>query len=240
MSAQEIAEAAILASAEINTYQFDMDMEMTTAIPGEAPVTMTMDMNGALDMPNTKMYADTQLTMSILLETVQMSMEMYIIGDWMYMKVEMFGLPPEWMKTQMPEEEMASIWEQQDIAYQQHYLLTGFSEVELLGTETVNGVECYKLRVITDMEKLLEWAGVQGELEGLEGLDPEDVITDYSMTQWIAKDTHITIKSITELTMTVEEATTSMTQTTLMHHINEPVTIELPPEAEAAEEVPYS
>ncbi len=245
ISAEEIAEAAILAEAEFNTYQFDVDYEITMEIPGETPVTTTMDMNGAFDFANEKMHMDMQMTMSTPPETVQMSIEMYLVGDWMYMKMEMPGLPPEimgtWFKVRMSELELEDLWEQQDIAGQQFDLLVGFSEVEFLGTEMVNGVECYKLQVTPDIETLWAWAQIQEGTEGLDpGLDPEEVITDFSYVLWVAKDTYFTVKTVVEMTMTVEGESMGMAVTVLVFDINEPVTIELPPEAEAAEELPTS
>jgi len=244
MSAEEIAEAAILTQAEFNTYQFDADYEITMEIPGETPVTTTMDMNGAFDFANEKIHMDIQMTMSTPPETVQMSIEMYLVGDWMYMKMEMPGLPPEimgtWFKVRMSELELEDLWEQQDTAGQQFDLLVGFTDVELLGTEMVNGVECYKLQVTPDMAKLWEWAQIQEGMEPVPGLDPEEVISDYSYLLWVAKDTYFTVKTVVEMTMAVEGESMGMAVTVLVFDINEPVTIELPPEAAAAEELPTS
>ena len=165
-----------------SSYQFHAELEMEMTMPGETPVNMTMGMTGTADYPDQEMYADTTVIMSMPPETMEMSVEMYIIDDWIYTKTEMPGLVTEWMKMQFAEAEMELVWEEQDIASQQQDLLIGFSEVELLDTEMVDGVECYKLLVTPDMDKLLEWAGALGDLEEIEGLDPEDVITDFSMT----------------------------------------------------------
>jgi len=170
---------------------------------------------------------------------------MYLVGDWMYMKMEMPGLPPEimgtWFKMQMTDVELGDLWEQQNIAGQQFDLLADFTDVELLGTEMVNGVECYKLQVTPDIETLWAWAQMQEGMEGLDpGLDPEEVITDFSYVLWVAKDTYFTVKTVVEMTMTVEGESMGMAVTVLVFDINEPVTIELPPEAEAAEELPTS
>jgi len=230
MSAEQIMEA--VAEAEIETYRFDMDMEMTMV--GEMPGTVTMDVTGAIDELNREMYMDTQMSMSMPLP-METGMETYIVGDWIYMGVEIPGEPAMWMKMTMAE----YMWEELDITSQQLDLLMDFVEVELLGTETVGGVECYKLGVTPEMETLWEWAQMQGDMEELDpALDLEDIITDFSITEWVAKDTYFTTKAVIDMTMTIESDTIDMTMTMLMYGFNEAVIIELPPEAEAAEEIP--
>ncbi|TET40536.1 MAG: hypothetical protein E3J65_00905 [Dehalococcoidia bacterium] len=230
LSAEQIMEA--VAEAEIETYRFDMYMSMTMV--GEMPGTVTMDVTGAIDEQNREMYMDMQLSMSMP-EPMETGMEIYIVGDWIYMGVEMPGEPAMWMKMTMTE----YMWEELDITSQQLDLLMDFVEVELLGTETVGGVECYKLRVTPDMGKLWEWAQMQGGMEELDpALDLEDIISDFSITEWVAKDTYFTTKAVIDITMTIESDTIDMTMTMLMYGFNEPVSIELPPEAADAVEVP--
>lgn len=153
---------------------------------------------------------------------------MYVVDGWQYTRMEMPGMPSYWQKSRVSEDDL----EKRDITT----LVTDFSEVELLGSEMVNGTECYKLRVTPDTERLWQWSQT---LEGTEGLDPtlspEEVISDFSLIVWVAKDTYFPAKISVEITMTIEGEAMGMVMTMLIHHINEPVTIELPPEAEAAE-----
>jgi hypothetical protein len=241
VSSEQIAEALRAAGTGIDTYQtyqFDADIDMT--ITGEMYATVTMQMNGAVNEADRKMYADMQMSM-LMPEPMDMDMEMYLAGGWVYMKMEIPDMPPEmsaWMKVQMPED----YWEQQDIGSQQLDLLTDFVEVELLGTEMVSGVECYKLRVTPDVGKLWAWAQMQAGMEELEldldlGFDFEDVVNDFSILQWVATDTYFPLKSIVDMTMTIEAETIDMDMTMLMHDINQPVKIELPTAAQEAEEV---
>ncbi len=234
MSAEEIVDAALAAGAELDTCQFDMDMEMT-AIGGMAPGTMAIHATGAIDEPNRKMHIDMAMLMSMTgLGDMEASMEMYLVGDWVYMRMEMYG-EEMWMKTPMTEE----LWEEQDISSQQLDFLEDFVGVELLGTETVDGIECYKLDVTPDLEKLWDWAQMQGGIEELEpGADLEEIITDLSITEWIATDTYFPVKAVIEMTMTIESETIDMAITITMYDFNEPVTIVLPPEAADAVEVP--
>lgn len=247
MSAEEIAEAAIAAFTEIDTYQFDMDVDITYTGEALFPA-MTMSGSGAFDRVNRRVYQNSQISMVMMGMTIETYSETYILGDWMYMKTEIPGIPGmplvplemfTWQKMRLPE----GYWEQADIITQQYDLLMGFIEVELLGTETVNGVECYKLRLTPDMEKLWQWAQMQeGIGDQISELALEEAISDFSIIQWVDKDSYFILKSVTGMTFTIGAGggafTTSSTQTILMHNINEPVTIELPPEAEAAEEFP--
>lgn len=239
---QEIVEASIEAMAEVNTIQMDMDLEMTITFPGEPTATLTYYINSAQDTVEGTMHLDVQMTISEPPETVQISMEMYLIGDWAYMIMDMPDIPPEvvgtWFKLQIPEDALEDMWEQEDITNPQVSLLIGVSEVEFLGTETVNGVECYVLSVTPDVEKFWEFVLMQPGMEDeVSGIDPEEIFSDISFIYWIAKDTYFIAKSTADMAMTLEEATGNLVMTVLMYDINEPVTIELSPEAEAAEEI---
>ncbi len=234
-SAEDIAEAAMAAAADIDSYQFDMDMDMT--ITDDVSGTVTMDMSGAVDEVDQEMQADMQMSMTVP-EPTEADMEMYIVGGWVYMKMDMgiAGMPPMWMKYQMTED----MWQEQDIASQQLDLLEDFVDVELLGSDMVSGVDCNKLRVTPDLDRLWAWAQMQEGMEGVPdiGIDLEEVITDFSLVLWVAKGTDFPMKTTLDMTVTIEGETMVMAMTMLMHHINEPVTIQLPRQAADATEVP--
>jgi len=124
----------------------------------------------------------------------------------------------------------------------------------LLGSDKVDGTECYVLAVTPSLEKL--WAMVQmgGAAEQFPpGLDLEQLVTGFSVRQWVAKDTFFTRKASISMTMVLTpeslgvppeqaedfDGTANIAMTFFMHHINQPVTITLPPGAEEAEEVPW-
>ena len=233
ISPEQIVEAAMAAGARLDTCQFDVNMEMAVA----GKTSMMMDMNGAVDEADRKMHADMQMR-TLTPESVEMGVEMYLMDGWVYMKMEIPGMPSEmstWMKSQISQD----AWEQQDVVSQQLDLLADFVEVELLGTEMIGRTECYKLRVTPDLEKLWAWAQMQeGMEEQAPGLDPEDVVSDFSILQWVATDTYFPLFHTVSMTMTIETETIDLHMTMLIHHINEPVTIELPPEAATAVEMP--
>ena len=251
VTAEQIRDQTIAACDELDTCQFQMDMTMDMSMAAEGEITnflIAVNADGAMDRPSENLYMDIYMTLEIPgVEHMEASIEAYIVEDWIYMGQEFPPEPAVWTKSPLTEDE----WEKQDIASQQLDLLLDF-EAELLGTEAVDGTECYVLKLTPDMEELwalLQWAGAEGGLPP--DLDLEEVIADFSVMQWIAKDTYFTRKTTVNLTMvfTPESLgltpepyssfvpTADMAITIIMHHINEPVTIELPPEAAEAEEM---
>lgn len=229
--AVQVRDSTIAAEAELDTCQFDMTMDMIVT-GGQTPGTITTDATGAIDEPSEEMYMNMYISMEVSeLGDMEAWMGWYFVEGWMYMGMEMYG-EEMWLKTLMTEE----LWEEQDIVSQQLDILLD-SEVELVGTQTVGGTECYVLDVAPDLAKLWDWAQMQEWMEEDTGFDPEDVISEFSVRQWIATDTYFPVKAVIEMTMTIESQTIDMTMTMLMYDFNEPVSIVLPPEAEDAVEV---
>jgi len=251
ITAEEIRDQAVAADTEVHTCQFDLDITMVASmtLPGETfEGIFMMNIDGAIDEPNQRMSLYMQVRME---ETgaapEQTQGEIYLVDDYVYTKIE-GGVPEGWGKFAMPE----GFLDEYDISSQQLDILLDV-EVELQGTDTVDGTECYVLEVIPDLEELWELIEVAGAA-GLvpPGLDLEQSLTGFSVRQWVATDTFFIRKSDISMTMVVlaeslglpaeqaeDEAIVDVAITFLMHHINQPVTITLPPGAEEAEEVPY-
>ena len=99
------------------------------------------------------------------------------------------------------------------------------------------------------MDKVWALMAFAGAGEALPSdLDFDELISHMSFRQWIAKDTYFTLKTVMDLTLELTpeslgmeaegdfDATAEMALVITLHNINEPVTIELPPEALEAEE----
>lgn len=231
MTAEEIMDAAAtITETGFNTYRFTMDMSMVMTMLGET-ITMTMDASGSVDEPNEKMYMEMLLDMG---ELGTGTSEVYVLNDWMYMSMQMMGMDMGWIKTPLTEE----LWDSQDMSGQQLELLDTFVDVQLLGTETVSGVECYKLRVVPDLDDLWDWAQMQEGMEdsGME-LDPEEVIDDFSIVVWVSKGTYHIVKTDIDMTMSLMGSTTTMSMTMTLFNIDQPVYISLP--AEAADAIEF-
>jgi len=254
-SAQEIVDGVIESFDNIRTYQFDMDM--TSYMVGEAEgealeQTVTMDNSGTLDLENVQMRAD--LTMNVVEpeeDEMEMGVEMYIIDGMMYAMPEAPGEEPTWMKEEVP----AEAWEMlKGISGLETYKeLLETAQVKVIGSEKVKGVDCYVLQLTPEMAQL--WQTALGGVSAGGVLPPvseellEEVFRSFSVKQWIAKDTYFLMKA--EIDMAVEstpelmdylgeegEMSMDITLSFLAYNYNQPVSIELPPEAEEATEVP--
>lgn len=249
--AEQIADQAVAASAEVDTCQFDMDMNMDMSITEAGQtydISMTMTSEGAIDKPNRKLFTDSSMAMEVPgEETMDVSTQMYIVDRWIYIGMEMTGVPVMWMKSPVETQD----WEGMDVVSRQADILVDM-DVELVGTESIDGTECHVLEIVPDMENLWALIEMAGADEGMpSGIDLEELITGVSVRQWVAQDTFFTRKTTIDLTMVLtpetlgvsaEEAgdfdgTAELALVMTLHHFNQPVTIELPPEAEQAEEI---
>ena len=253
LSAQEISSGVIESLDDIRTYQFDIDMTMDMAgeVEGEAiEGTMTMDGSGTLDLENSKMRTDMAMNI-VMAEQLQMEMgmEMYLIGDMMYMLTDIPGMGPMWTKMEMP----AGYWEKANQIESQTILLET-AQVEVIGSEKVGGVDCYVLQLTPDMEQLwqtiMQQVEVTGEVPGVTEELLQEMFQSFSVKQWVDKDTYFLTKADVDMTIELtseamglleEEGiiTMDITMKLLAHNYNEPVSIELPPEAEEAIEIPF-
>lgn len=252
-SAQEIIDGVIESLDDITTYQFDMEMNMDMAIEAEDESfeqSMGMDFSGALDLENREMRMDMTVSMVMFGEDMEVSGEIYLIGDMVYTMVEDPEMGSMWSKSEIPE----GFWEQMNQVEPQIELLE-VVQVEVLGSEKVKGVDCYMLQLTPNIEQLwqlaMQQAGVTGE-EMLPDVAEEylqDIFKNFSVKQWIAKDTYFLTKA--EIDMAIEltpEAlgypeeegimTMDIAMDLLAYNYNQPVSIVLPPEAEEAVVVP--
>lgn len=256
-SDQEIVNGVIESLGDIRTGQFDMEMVLYMAgeVEGEAgEATIVMDFSGVVDNENKQMRAD--ITMSMVVpgeDEVEMEMEMYLIGDMMYMMYMMMDIPemgPMWMKSEMPE----GTWEEMSQPEGQVELLRT-AQVKVIGSERVRGVDCYMLELIPDAEQLWQLFKQQvvltGTLEELAVTEEiiQEIYRNFSVKQWIAKDTYFITKAEIDMAVTLTpedmgfpeeegEVTMDIGMTYLEYNHNQPVSIVLPPEAEEAIEVP--
>lgn len=254
-SAQEIIDGVITSLGNIKSHRFDIGMSLEMA--GEAEVvetSMATDFSGAMDLENKEMSADA--TMSLLIpgeDEMEIIMEMYIVGDMAYIKAEMPEMEPMWQKTPMAEEDWGFITGLL-APIESHLDLLELAEVSVIGSEKVKGVECYVLQLIPNLENLWETAtqqtaALEMEMPAITEDVLQEVFTNYSVKQWVAKDTYFLIKSeiyiSMEVTPEVEEVmwgegmmTMDIALSFLLYDHNKTLSITLPPEAEEAVEVP--
>jgi len=252
-SAQEIVDGVIDSLDEIRTYQFDIDM--TVGIAGEAEgekveATMVIDLDGAWDLENSQMKIDMAMSMEGLPEfgedRIEIGIETYLVSDSIYMMMDVPEMDPTWMKSEMPEGYRGRMSQ-----VESQIKLLEAAQVKVAGSETIEGTDCYVLQLTLDTgEQLWQLAMQQLTLTGDEVPDVTDeflqeMFPSFSVKQWIAKDTYFPIKA--EIDMVVDPYSAAMNlqaegsmptdiyMVLLLYNYNQPVSIELPPEAEEAE-----
>jgi hypothetical protein len=252
-SAEEIIEGAVQALDDIRTYQFEMNMSIDYSgeVEGEAyEMVMAMDLAGPMDLENREMIMDMTISIVMFGESMEMSAEVYLIGDMVYTMTEDPETGSMWEKSEMPE----GFWEQMNQVEPQVEFLE-LVQVDVIGSEKVKGVDCYILQLTPDIEQLwqlaMEQAGVTGD-EILPDIDEEyfqEIFKSFSVKQWVAKDTYFLTKAELDMAMELtpealgypeEEGimTMDITIDLLAYNYNQPVSIVLPPGAEEAIEVP--
>jgi outer membrane lipoprotein-sorting protein len=252
--AQEIVDGAVQALDDIRTYEFEMDMAMDMAAESEDEtfeVTIETDYSGALDLDNQQMRL--YMTMNVAMpeeETVEAAMELYLIDGTGYTMMDVPEEDPVWEKEEISEADWEGVIELLMLSKPQLELLED-SEVEVIGIESVQGVDCYVLQLTPDLAQLWETAGQQAALgftsemgwpefsaEVLDAASPT-----FSVKQWIAQDTYFLMKvdidmdlELTPEVMGMPEeegvATIGLVMNLLAYDYNQPVSIELPSEAE--------
>jgi hypothetical protein len=245
---------ATTAYAEINTGKFDYtDLSMTIeAVGGAEPGTVTMVGDGAvvIDIANREMQMTMNMTMDIAEQGEQeMATAMYVVDEWLYTMAEYAGEGEQWQKTELTEE----LWQQQSYIEQQIDFLKTAVEINYLGSEAVNGTDCYVFEVVPSMEALGNLMVQQLQSLGIDfsQVNLADLFKEMSVKEWIAKDTYWVMKAEVGALLEMHpedlgyteddfEKMTIDTNTGLtFYDYNQPVDITLPPAALDAEEVSY-
>jgi hypothetical protein len=258
-SAQEIVDGVIESFDNIRTYQFDLVMTQDMVGEAEGEVleqTVAVDNSGTLDLENLQMSAELSMVVNMLVpeeDEIEQRVEMYIIDGMMYAKPEDPDIEePMWTKNELP----AGAWEMmKGISGLETYMeLLETAQVEIIGSEKVKGIDCYVIQLTPEIAQLWQTLGAGGFSGGVPGAPtiPEELIqevfSDFTVKQWIAKDTYFLMKveidTVMELTSEFREylgeegeMSIDLTLNFLAYNYNQPVTIVLPPEAEGIEEM---
>lgn len=254
-SVYEIIIGVIEAQPDISTYKFDMNMDIDAVIVSTDEAfdgTVTMGINGAIDIGNSQMGMDINMSMVAIGEDdFEISMGMYLIDNVMYMMTDIPELGPMWIKSEMP----VLYREEFDQIDPQIELLVDAIEVKVIGSEQVRGIDCYVLEIIPDMEQLWQIAMQQSGVTGEEMLPEinedflQEMFKNFSVKQWVAKDTYFLAKAKIDMVMEITpEAMGFPVEDGLMamdivmdlsaYDYNQPVSVVLPPEAEDAIDMP--
>jgi len=256
---QSIVEKTLDASQEVKTCTFDMIMKMNMEVASaDSSKVMKIKLDGIFDVDNAakKMKAVIYIIMEeIGVELKQATMELYVLDDKQYTKFNEPGVPSYWQV----EELSAGTWE--SMHYWEHHVdLLQKSKIELLGTEKVNGIDCYAMKLSPDMVEFLKMMLAEQQLGQQFSEEELDIVTtmlssffvrfmDISAKEWIDKDTYLPRK--TEMNMDIHispdefielglivlagyEFTLGTNINLVVESYNEPLSIVLPSEAQEA------
>ncbi len=245
---------ANVTSAEYDTVKLDMNLPITMKVEGGSEagtMTIAVDSTGVIDIANEEMRMTMNVTMDILGEGEQdIAVEVYIVGGWMYTKVDIPELGEQWLKMEVTDE----AWQQQSQIDPLLEFLETAVEIKSLGSETVNGIDCYVFEMVPDIEELGELFSQQTsgmEIMDFSQFDLADLYKELSVKEWIAKDSYLLMKAEIEMVLEIsagdvgvtaddfDKVTIDVEMVMSFYDYNQPVSIELPPEALDAEELPY-
>ena len=253
-SAEDILDRVVASSSDVATYRCDLDVTISMALEGEGEefeATMVTTTGSVVDLPGKQMEMD--MTMGILVtdeDEMEVGLEMYLVDGVAYMLMDDGDSLDMWLKAEVPEEYWAEI---DQIASQTELL--GLAQIEVVGVEKVGGVDCYVVQISADAEQLwqmmAEQPGMMDEMDTEMEQLFQEIAFGCSAKQWIAQDTYFLVKSEMGLSFEIdaedwgipveEGGSISMVLTMDMqcYDYNQPVVIDLPPEAEEAIEVPF-
>ncbi|OGN97381.1 MAG: hypothetical protein A2Y89_04570 [Chloroflexi bacterium RBG_13_51_18] len=255
----QILEESLADYASINTYKFDMDMNIFADVSGgpeSGSISMITKSSGATNIASKQMQMNMEMSMSMEGMGEQggsqtLIYDIYVISDMLYMRMEVPGMGEQWMKMPASDDLMQTF--NVDVVEQQIGPLGSAVEIDLLGYENVDGSECYILSVTPDMAEFLDWVGGQqgadADIDWEELAMISDVFKKFKYVCYITKDSNTLKKIVSEIEMefTPEQAGVSAGDFDTMimnmyldmriYDQNQPFSITLPDEAEDAMEV---
>jgi len=257
LNATQIKQLMISSVENQNTYRISLSTEQKLDIINQSDIEeepvkilITSSGTGAIDVDARAMsmeMTNTAVPENDKENQTSTTMEMYFINDTIYMKLD-----DNWTKLMMPSPD--DIWERQNLVKNQVELLSN-SELTYEGMESIDGEECYKLKVVPDMKTyatmLSEQLGSSIPVAFM-NLSLLYESTEMEETVWITKDDSFLKKSdvnmklditpeimnlppevVGNITMNID-----MTASMLFSDFNEPVDIVLPEEAKTATTLP--
>jgi hypothetical protein len=178
-----------------------------------------------------------------------LSLEEYLINDTLYLKVD-----GNWTAMKAPG--VADAWSQQNTMTQQVDMFNR-SRLSLIGSEMVEGQDCYKVRAEMDLNAMADQLSEEvASLVPVQSMNYSELFRNMSLNvyYWITKDTHLLKKTDVLETFTVTPQSLGLNasepgeQEMLVHAevsmlfqgFNEPVNIVLPAGAEKAQLLPMN
>jgi len=244
VTADEVVQDALAAQADVDSSSVEITIDATAD-----GVVNGMDMNvsldgtatGTMDWANKKMNAHLGANAGFNGMTFPVSMEMYAFDNISYMQLTLMGNTDNWTKDSLP----IDFWYTQENEQFIENLLPS-ADAESLPNQKVGGVNCNVLQLKPDYAALQEMLSQQAGSEE-EVPDIASLISDLSIKVWVAKDTSYITKIEIVLAANIpsevlggaaggEGLAVNLTVTMQFSDFDESVSIQLPAEAQNAEE----
>jgi len=276
-SVEEVLDGIIAAADDITTLSYDMNAEMNVEIEGylagmdmqtdgeSMNINASMTSGGVIDKENEQLQMDADISYgitgvedSVSGMSYQMAIAIYLLDNTGYIMMDTPMMGVTWQKYSLSAEEMQQFEEifggQDSIVNPQ--MVLEMAEITIEGSEKIGGVDCYRLKLEMDTEKI--WQKIEEMAQEAGEAIPEEfereildkIIDGISMKMWVAKDTYYIAKMqmLIDIELNAEDfgdieedmqaVKINASYDMLMYDYNEPVTITLPPEAEEAVETP--
>lgn len=233
-TAGDLAQSVIEASAGITSYEFEATAVTTTTASGFS-FTANSVTEGRFDLENEAAHIDTTVTA----QGTETRVENYLVDGWTYIKYDTAFAPPgftsgQWYKIAMTPTEWEANWDSNS-QEEQNELLFGDAELTILGSETINGTDCYKIDLIPDKAAFLAYLEAQGTTDSADDIDNvEQALQNIEFTGWVAKDTSWLVRTEMTMQMTIEGASMDLEVVSSLTSINQAGGITLPAEAQDA------
>jgi len=242
-------------SAKLESYRFSMEMEqkidLVNLSSGDAQTLYTRTFGfGLANMTDRALklsMASLTYAKSDEENSSAIALEEYLINDTLYLEVD-----GNWTALKMPS--VADAWSQQNTMTQQLKMFNK-SRISLIGSEMVEGVDCYKVRAEMDMSTMADQlSGEVASLAPMQTMNYSELFRNMSLDvyYWITKDTHLLKKTDVLEIFTVtpqslglpanesgnQEMRINAEVSMLFEGFNESANIKLPAEAKKAQPFP--
>lgn len=244
LSADEVVQNALAAQAGVTSSHVQTNITATvqgTLNGSTLDVSLTGEASGNADWANKKMKSQTELTIGYNDLPMTIAANIYAVDNYTYTQVTASGTTDNWTKSSLSME----FWSAQGNAEFIDGLLP-YAEPESLADEKVGDVNCHVLRFTPDIAEIQQTLSQQHpELADVPSI--ANMVNHLSVVVWVAKDTsfvtkiqieamaHVTPEALGQ-TANGDALDINLTFTMEASNINEPVSIELPAEAQNAVE----
>jgi Family of unknown function (DUF6612) len=244
VSADEVVQDALAAQAGVTSTHVEINLDASAQgkLNGsDLNVTLNVAANSDVDWANKKMKAHAGMTAGYNGMSIPVTADLYAVDNYTYTQTTMMGATDNWTKGSLP----IDFWFTPDNAQFINSILQS-TEAESLANEKVGGVNCYVLKLSPDYAALQQMLNQQADT-GEEVPDIASLISSLSIKVWVAKDTSYVTKIEIVLAANIpsevlggaaggQGLAVNLTLTMEASDFNKSVSIQLPAEAQNAEE----